>query len=70
VSPALSIASAALAALVTVSRAGSPEAADPAAGMIGQPAPPFRLADVRSGEPVSLHDLRGRIVVLHFGASW
>ena len=45
-------------------------AADPAAAMIGQPAPPFRLTDVLSGRTVSLEDLRGRTVVLHFGASW
>lgn len=32
--------------------------------------PPFRLTDVLSGKTVALEDLRGRTVVLHFGASW
>ena len=45
-------------------------AADPAASMLGRPAPSFRLNDVRSGKAVSLEDMRGRTVVLHFGASW
>jgi hypothetical protein len=38
--------------------------------MLGEPAPAFRLPDVRSGESLSLEDLGGRFVVLHFGASW
>jgi truncated hemoglobin YjbI len=37
--------------------------------LLGQPAPPFRLRGV-DGAPLSLGDLRGRFVVLHFGASW
>jgi cytochrome oxidase Cu insertion factor (SCO1/SenC/PrrC family) len=45
-------------------------AADPAASMLDRPAPSFRLTDVRSGKTVSLEDMRGRTVVLHFGASW
>jgi hypothetical protein len=45
-------------------------AADPAGSMLGRPAPAFRLTDVRSGQSVSLEDMRGRTVVLHFGASW
>jgi hypothetical protein len=45
-------------------------AADPAASMLGRPAPSFRLTDVLSGKAVSLEDMRGRTVVLHFGASW
>ena len=45
-------------------------AKDPAGAMLGQPAPAFRLTDVRTGEVVSLEDYRGRFVVLHFGASW
>jgi len=45
-------------------------AEDPAAGMLGQPAPSFRLADVRTGQMLSLEGFRGRFVVLHFGASW
>ena len=45
-------------------------AEDPAALMLGQPAPPFELKDVRTGETHSLEDFRGKHVVLHFGASW
>jgi len=45
-------------------------AEDPSVAMLGQPAPSFRLEDVRTGEIVSLEDFRGRFVVLHFGASW
>jgi hypothetical protein len=45
-------------------------AGDPAASLIGQPAPPFRLTDVLSGQTMSLEDWRGTIIVLHFGASW
>lgn len=57
----------ALAAVLCGDRAG---AADPAASMLGRPAPSFRLTDVLSGKTVSLEDMRGRTVVLHFGASW
>lgn len=37
--------------------------------MAGEPAHPFRLPDL-DGRMVSLEEMRGRIVVLHFGASW
>jgi cytochrome oxidase Cu insertion factor (SCO1/SenC/PrrC family) len=37
--------------------------------MLGEPAPPFRLKDLE-GRTLSLADLRGKLVVLHFGASW
>jgi cytochrome oxidase Cu insertion factor (SCO1/SenC/PrrC family) len=57
-------------ALATTLAAGPAAAADPAAAMIGRPAPPFRLTDVLSGKTVALEDLRGRTIVLHFGASW
>lgn len=43
---------------------------DPAAVMLGQPAPAFELKEVRTGKPHALGDFRGRFVVLHFGASW
>jgi hypothetical protein len=46
------------------------DAADPAASMLGRRAPSFRLSDVLSGRTLSLEDMRGRIVVLHFGTSW
>jgi hypothetical protein len=38
--------------------------------MLGEAAPSFRLPDVRTGEMLTLEDLRGRFIVLHFGASW
>ena len=37
--------------------------------MIGQPAPSFRLRSV-DGKTLSLEEMRGRFIVLHFGASW
>jgi peroxiredoxin len=37
--------------------------------MIGEPAPSFVLPSV-TGETVSLADLRGRYLVIHFGTSW
>lgn len=37
--------------------------------LLGKPAPLFELRDAH-GETVSLASLRGRFVVLHFGASW
>jgi hypothetical protein len=56
---------------VAIGLAGSlAMAEDPAAAMLGQAAPSFRLADVRTGEKVALEAFRGRLVVLHFGASW
>jgi cytochrome oxidase Cu insertion factor (SCO1/SenC/PrrC family) len=57
----------ALAGLVAVPCAAVGAAGQP---MIGEPAPPFRLTDLQTGQPLGLEDLRGKIVVLHFGASW
>jgi cytochrome oxidase Cu insertion factor (SCO1/SenC/PrrC family) len=37
--------------------------------MLGQPAPGFSLESL-SGDTVSLEGLRGKVVVLHFGAGW
>jgi cytochrome oxidase Cu insertion factor (SCO1/SenC/PrrC family) len=37
--------------------------------MIGEAAPAFDLAEV-GGEILSLESLKGKYVVLHFGASW
>ena len=38
--------------------------------LLDQPAPEFSLAPLEGGEPVSLTDLRGEIVVVNFFASW
>jgi hypothetical protein len=40
-----------------------------APSLLGRAAPSFRLNDLE-GRAVSLEGLRGRFVVLHFGASW
>jgi cytochrome c biogenesis protein CcmG/thiol:disulfide interchange protein DsbE len=37
--------------------------------LLEKPAPPFKLRGV-DGATLSLGDLRGKLVVLHFGASW
>jgi len=57
-------------ALAVTLAASLAAAQDPAADMLGEAAPAFRLSDVRSGETVSLQGFRGQLVVLHFGASW
>ena len=36
---------------------------------IGEPAPPFSLSSA-DGHKLSLLDLKGKLVVLHFGAGW
>ena len=57
----------AVAALLAVpAPAGAPPAKHP---MLGEAAPAFRLRDL-AGRSLSLGDLRGKLVVLHFGASW
>lgn len=38
--------------------------------LLGQPAPQFDLAPLEGGDPVSLTDLEGDIVVVNFFASW
>ncbi|MFN7134918.1 MAG: TlpA family protein disulfide reductase, partial [Myxococcales bacterium] len=38
--------------------------------LVGRAAPPFTLAEVASGEPLSLERLRGKPVVLNFWATW
>ena len=38
--------------------------------LIGRPAPPFSLAPVGGGSPISLESLRGRPVVVNFWATW
>jgi tetratricopeptide (TPR) repeat protein len=42
---------------------------DPSAQLVGQPAPDFTLTD-STRKPMRLADLRGKIVVLNFWASW
>ncbi len=37
--------------------------------MIGDPAPPFDLTDVK-GERFALAEQLGKFVVMHFGTSW
>lgn len=37
--------------------------------MMGEPAPAFRLQTLE-GKTLALADLRGKFVVLHFGAGW
>jgi thiol-disulfide isomerase/thioredoxin len=39
-------------------------------GLIGQPAPGLSIKTWLNGEPVALEDLRGRIVLLEFWATW
>ncbi len=57
-------------ALVLTLAGPSAIAENPAAPMLDQPAPSFSLTDVLGGGEVSLEDLKGRIIVLHFAASW
>lgn len=38
--------------------------------LLGQPAPDFELAPLEGGDPLSLSDLEGDIVVVNFFASW
>jgi len=51
---------------IVVASAEDPAPVQP---LLGEEAPGFDLRDVR-GSRVSLRDLRGRFVVLHFGTSW
>jgi cytochrome oxidase Cu insertion factor (SCO1/SenC/PrrC family) len=61
-----------IAGLLVLALAGTALAADGEAQsqpFIGQPAPDFRLSDLE-GRTLSLSELKGRFIVLHFGASW
>ena len=55
----------AMTAAVTLAVAAG-AATDP---VVGSTAPPFTLTSL-DGEVVSLEDLRGKTVVLHFGTGW
>ena len=57
-----------LATPVTPAAAGDAPAGHYAA-WIGKEAPPFRLTSI-DGKEVALSDYRGKLVVIHFGASW
>ncbi len=59
----------ALGVWVVAQAAQAPAPGAPGQPMLGEPAPLFRLNDLK-GKIVSLEALRGRIIVLHFGASW
>lgn len=39
-------------------------------GTVGKPAPAFVLPSLTTGEPLSLEQYRGKVVVLNFWASW
>ena len=52
-----------------VAEADEPLEADTAAPQEGQPAPDFTLRTLDGGE-VRLHELRGKVVVLNFWATW
>jgi cytochrome oxidase Cu insertion factor (SCO1/SenC/PrrC family) len=58
----------AAAAAVAAALLGAPADGAPPP-LLEQPAPPFELRGV-DGSTLSLADLRGKLVVLHFGASW
>jgi cytochrome oxidase Cu insertion factor (SCO1/SenC/PrrC family) len=68
------IAAAVVTVMATVSTwlptAGAGQAADVSSHpWIGEAAPDFALPKVAGGE-LRLKDLRGKLVVIHFGASW
>jgi cytochrome oxidase Cu insertion factor (SCO1/SenC/PrrC family) len=55
-----------LLAMPATAQTGQEPAVQP---MIGDEAPPFTLESVQ-GNTLSLEELRGQFVVVHFGASW
>jgi len=59
----------ATAALLLPAGVGIARGANASQPMIDTDAPAFELATV-AGDTVGLADLKGRYVVLHFGASW
>jgi cytochrome c biogenesis protein CcmG/thiol:disulfide interchange protein DsbE len=63
--PAAAVLAAVLLAAMLLPAPG--EAAPPP--LLDQPAPAFRLRGI-DGSTLSLENLRGKFIVLHFGASW
>ncbi|HET7293626.1 MAG TPA: redoxin domain-containing protein [Vicinamibacteria bacterium] len=57
-----------LLAILVVNLGRDPQRID--SPLIGRPAPPFSLAPVGGGEPLTLDKLRGRPAVLNFWATW
>lgn len=55
--------------ILTVATFASMALVTSAEGRVGDQAPAFRL-NALDGERVSLEQLRGQIVVIHFAASW
>jgi cytochrome oxidase Cu insertion factor (SCO1/SenC/PrrC family) len=37
---------------------------------VGLPAPEFSVVDMKTGKPVSSSELRGKVIFLHFWATW
>lgn len=57
-------------ATLTVGFASALLAQPPTQPKLDEAAPSFRLPDARTGKTLALEELRGRFIVLHFGASW
>jgi len=49
---------------------GFPESDPDHAGLVGKPAPPFQASAWVNGEPTSLEQLKGKVVLLDFWAVW
>jgi cytochrome c biogenesis protein CcmG/thiol:disulfide interchange protein DsbE len=56
-------------ASLSLPASASPSAPTPDHPMLGEAAPEFRLTGL-DGKEIALSDLRGSMLVLHFGASW
>jgi peroxiredoxin len=52
-----------------IQQAADGDIESPAAGLVGKPAPPFTLTDMK-GQQVKLADQKGHVVVLDFWATW
>ncbi len=59
-----------MAAVVALLLAGTQVLSCSAPVGVGQAAPSFSLAELNGAPPVALSELRGRVVVLHFWATW